>query len=65
VHTLHQSEKWAAAYAGITNGFNIGTFIEKGVRLVGNGQALAHKYWEEVLDHIKADKFDSTCMITH
>jgi threonine dehydrogenase-like Zn-dependent dehydrogenase len=27
-----------AAYAGFTNGFNIGALMEKGIRLIGNGQ---------------------------
>lgn len=29
-----------AAYAGFTNGFNIGALMEKGVRLIGNGQGI-------------------------
>jgi len=27
-----------AAYAGYTNGLNIGAFMDKGIRLIGNGQ---------------------------
>ncbi|KIJ68359.1 hypothetical protein HYDPIDRAFT_124768 [Hydnomerulius pinastri MD-312] len=55
-----------AAYAGFTNGFNIGALMEKGVRLIGNGQAPVHKYWEEILnEYIKTGKFDPTFMITH
>ena len=35
-------------------------------RLIGNGQAPVHKYWEEILsDYIKPGKFDPTFMITH
>lgn len=52
-----------AAYAGFTNGFNIGALMEKGVRLIGNGQAPVHKYWEEILDLIKAGKFDPTLSV--
>ncbi|KAI5481243.1 hypothetical protein MNV49_004863 [Pseudohyphozyma bogoriensis] len=37
-------------YAGFTNHFNIGAVMEKGVRLIGNGQAPVHKYWEELLN---------------
>ncbi|KIJ23349.1 hypothetical protein M422DRAFT_276091 [Sphaerobolus stellatus SS14] len=55
-----------AAYAGYTNGFNIGAVMEKGIRLIGNGQAPVHLYWEEILnDYIIPGKFDPTFMITH
>lgn len=50
-----------AAYAGYTNHFNIGALMEKGVRLIGNGQAPVHKYWNEILnDLIIPGKFDPT-----
>ena len=50
-----------AAYAGFTNGFNIGALMEKGVRFIGNGQAPVHKWWEEILnDYIIPGKFDPT-----
>jgi len=52
-----------AAYAGFTNGFNIGALMEKGVRLIGNGQAPVHKYWEEIHNFIKAGKFDPTLYV--
>lgn len=40
--------------------------MEKGVRLIGNGQAPVHLYWEEILnDYILPGKFDPTFMITH
>ncbi|KAI6005296.1 GroES-like protein [Pisolithus orientalis] len=55
-----------AAYAGFTNGFNIGALMEKGVRFIGNGQAPVHKYWEELLhDYIRPGEFDPRFMITH
>ncbi|KAG6330094.1 hypothetical protein ID866_8995 [Astraeus odoratus] len=55
-----------AAYAGFTNYFNIGALMEKGVRLIGNGQAPVHKYWEEILnEYIRQGKFDPRFMITH
>ncbi|ESK94741.1 alcohol dehydrogenase [Moniliophthora roreri MCA 2997] len=55
-----------AAYSAFANGVNVGALMEKGVRLIGNGQAPVHKYWEEILnDYIKTDKFDPTFMITH
>ncbi|KAK4046476.1 hypothetical protein OIO90_006560, partial [Microbotryomycetes sp. JL221] len=37
-------------YAGFTNHLNIGSVMQKGVRLIGNGQAPVHKYWQEILD---------------
>jgi threonine dehydrogenase-like Zn-dependent dehydrogenase len=50
-----------AAYAGFTNGFNIGAVMEKGLRFIGNGQAPVHLYWEEILnDYIIPGKFDPT-----
>ncbi|RDB22022.1 hypothetical protein Hypma_011043 [Hypsizygus marmoreus] len=55
-----------AAYAGYANGVNLGALMEKGIRLVGNGQASVHKYWEEILnDYIVPGKFDPTFMISH
>jgi len=55
-----------AAYAGFANGFQVGALMEKGVRLIGNGQAPVHLYWETILnDYIKTGKFDPTFMITH
>lgn len=55
-----------AAYAGYTNNFNIGALMEKGIRLIGNGQAPVHLYWETILnDFIRTGKFDPTFMITH
>ena len=39
----------ASFSAGYTNAFNIGALMEKGVRLIGNGQAPVHLYWEEIL----------------
>ncbi|KAF9063804.1 hypothetical protein BDP27DRAFT_1367676 [Rhodocollybia butyracea] len=38
-----------AAYAGYANGVNVGALMEKGVRLIGNGQAPVLKYWKEIL----------------
>lgn len=55
-----------AVYAGFANGVNVGALMEKGVRLIGNGQAPVHKYWEEILyDYIIPGKFDPTFMLTH
>ncbi|KAJ3902065.1 GroES-like protein [Lentinula edodes] len=55
-----------AAYAGYANAVNVGALMEKGVRLIGNGQAPVLKYWEEILnEYIIPVKFDPTFMITH
>ncbi|KAF9553311.1 GroES-like protein [Agrocybe pediades] len=55
-----------AAYAGYANGVNVGALMEKGVRLIGNGQAPVHLYWEEILnDYIIPGKFDPTFVLTH
>ncbi|TBU34532.1 GroES-like protein [Dichomitus squalens] len=55
-----------AAYVGYTNHFNIGALMEKGIRLIGNGQAPVHKWWNEILyDLIVPGKFDPTFMISH
>ncbi|KAG7091795.1 hypothetical protein E1B28_008199 [Marasmius oreades] len=55
-----------AAYSGFANGVNVGALMEKGVRLIGNGQAPVHKYWEEILnDYVKTKKFDPAFMISH
>jgi threonine dehydrogenase-like Zn-dependent dehydrogenase len=53
-----------AAYAGFANGVNVGALMEKGVRLIGNGQAPVHKYWKEILyDYIIPGKFDPTLCV--
>jgi len=54
-----------AAYAGYTNHFNIGALMEKGIRLIGHGQAPVHKYWHELLEMIENGKFDPTFVVTH
>ena len=54
-----------SAYSGYTNHFNIGALMEKGVRLIGNGQAPVHKYWKEILyDWIIPGKFDPALYVT-
>lgn len=52
-----------AAYAGYTNHFNIGALMEKGIRLIGNGQAPVHKYWHELLEMVESGKFDPTLCV--
>jgi threonine dehydrogenase-like Zn-dependent dehydrogenase len=52
-------------YVGYTNHFNIGSLMERGIRLIGNGQAPVHKYWEELLDQIRSGKLDPLQMVSH
>ncbi|MCJ1431979.1 hypothetical protein MMC27_001335 [Xylographa pallens] len=52
-------------YVGYTNHFNIGSLMERGVRLIGNGQAPVHLYWEKLLSMIKEGKTDPLMMLTH
>ncbi|KAM5353589.1 hypothetical protein ACJ41O_000239 [Fusarium nematophilum] len=52
-------------YVGYTNHFNIGSLMERGIRLIGNGQAPVHKYWEELLGMIQKGELDPSQMISH
>jgi len=54
-----------ADYAGTTNGFNIGALMEKGIRLIGCGQAPVQKYWTECLGYIQRGEFDPTLVLSH
>ncbi|ORY75481.1 chaperonin 10-like protein [Protomyces lactucae-debilis] len=57
----------AALYVGITNGFNVGAAMQRGVKLMFNGQAPVHLYWQEILDeYIVTGKFDPLeVFVTH
>lgn len=48
-----------------TNHFNIGSLMERGIRLIGNGQAPVHKYWEELMQQIQKGEVDPLQMISH
>ncbi|KAJ9646468.1 hypothetical protein H2201_001426 [Coniosporium apollinis] len=52
-------------YAGFTNHFNIGALMERGIRLIGNGQAPVHRYWEDLLKKIQSGEIDPLKMLTH
>ena len=52
-------------YVGFTNHFNIGSLMERGIRLIGNGQAPVHMYWEKLLQMIREGKTDPGIMLTH
>lgn len=53
------------AYVGYTNHFNIGSLMERGVRLIGNGQAPVHKYWEELRSRLEKGELDVYQMLSH
>ena len=48
-----------------TNHFNIGAIMQTGIRLIGNGQAPVHKYWEHLLDLVRRKEIDPLKMVTH
>jgi threonine dehydrogenase-like Zn-dependent dehydrogenase len=52
-------------YVGYTNHFNIGSLMERGIRLIGNGQAPVHLYWEDLLKKIQEGKLDVYQMLSH
>ncbi|KAK5014804.1 hypothetical protein LTR16_000872 [Cryomyces antarcticus] len=52
-------------YVGYTNHFNIGSLMERGIRLIGNGQAPVHLYWEKLLKMIQDGTIDPLKMVTH
>lgn len=52
-------------YAGYCNHFNIGSLMETGIRLTGNGQAPVQKYWEDLLKYIRENKIHPLHMVTH
>jgi len=52
-------------YAGFTNHFNIGALMERGIRLIGNGQAPVHLYWEKLLKMIESGEIEPLKMVSH
>ncbi|QIW97924.1 hypothetical protein AMS68_003442 [Peltaster fructicola] len=52
-------------YVGFTNHFNIGSLMERGIRLIGNGQAPVHLYWEDLLKRIQTGEIDPLRMLSH
>lgn len=52
-------------YVGYTNHFNIGSLMERGIRLIGNGQAPVHLYWNDLLKRIESGEIDPLKMVTH
>ena len=54
-----------AVYTGFTNHFNIGALMERVIRLIGNGQAPVHMYWEKLLGMVEHGEIDPLKMVTH
>ncbi|KPM45733.1 hypothetical protein AK830_g761 [Neonectria ditissima] len=52
-------------YVGYTNHFNVGSLMQRGIRLIGNGQAPVHKYWHELLAMIQSGQLDPMQMVSH
>jgi len=52
-------------YVGYTNHLNIGSLMQRGIRLIGNGQAPVHKYWEHLLKQIQSGDLEPLEMVTH
>lgn len=48
-----------------TNHFNIGSLMERGIRLIGNGQAPVHLYWEHLLELIQKGELEPLHMVSH
>lgn len=48
-----------------TNHFNIGAIMQTGIRLIGNGQAPVHRYWEHLLDLVRSKEIEPLNMVTH
>ncbi|KAI9499689.1 chaperonin 10-like protein [Zychaea mexicana] len=54
-----------ADYAAYTNHFLVGALMEKGIRLIGCGQAPIQRHWETCLKHIESGLFDPTTILTN
>ena len=54
-----------ADYAAYTNHLLIGGIMEKGLRLIGCGQAPIQRHWQKCLEYIATNDFDPTAILTH
>lgn len=52
-------------YVGFMNHFNIGSLMERGIRLIGNGQAPVHLYWEDLLKKLQDGSIEPLKMVSH
>lgn len=39
--------------------------MERGIRLIGNGQAPVHKYWEDLLKKVESGEIDPLRIVSH
>ena len=39
--------------------------MERGIRLIGNGQAPVHLYWKKLLEMIQKNEIDPLVMVSH
>lgn len=39
--------------------------MQTGIRLIGNGQAPVHRYWEKLLELVRRQEIDPLSMVTH
>ena len=61
---LASSQETPANWAQ-TNHFNVGSLMERGIRLIGNGQAPVHKYWRGLLEKVRSGALDPLQMVSH
>ncbi|KAG0750485.1 hypothetical protein G6F57_001482 [Rhizopus arrhizus] len=54
-----------ADYAAYANHVLIGGIMEKGIQLIGCGQAPIQRHWSKCLEHIQNGEFDPTVILTH
>lgn len=47
------------------NHFNIGSMMQTGIHLCGNGQAPVQKYWDDLLRYIQEGKIHPEDMLSH
>ena len=48
-----------------TNHLAIGSLMQRGIRLIGNGQAPVLKYWEYLLEEIRNGNLEPLQMVSH
>ncbi|KAK4118790.1 GroES-like protein [Parathielavia appendiculata] len=52
-------------YAGFTNHFNVGALMERGIKLIGCGQAPTSLDWGDLLQMVEHGTVDPTMILTH
>ncbi|KAK4245578.1 oxidoreductase [Corynascus novoguineensis] len=52
-------------YIGFTNHFNVGSLMERGISVIGCGQAPVQKYWRELLEMVENGSADPGIILTH